>query len=97
MIGAGRFGDLEGGVIEEQRRDDVSLSPPPQLDLGATGVLAAATNDITLPRARRNVAAVGLSRLAEIYADYDPAEGDDARTAQLMTDISSFFPQGAAA
>lgn len=97
VIGASRFGDLEGGVIEEQRRDDVSLSPPAQLDLGATGVLAAAANDITLASARRNVAAVGLSRLAEIYADYDPAQGDDARTAQLLTDISSFFPQGAAA
>lgn len=91
VLAASRFGDVEEGNIEEQRRDDVSVTPPSSADLGATGTLAAGEADITLPRARRNVATLGLSRIASIYADYDPVTGDDMTIDDVRTRISASF------
>lgn len=97
VLGAGPSGGLAEGVVEEERRDDISLSPPPEAELGATGALAASATDITLPRARRNVAALSLLDVDAVYTDYDPAEGDEARMDTLLARINAFFPKQAAA
>ncbi|PKM05958.1 MAG: hypothetical protein CVV14_14420 [Gammaproteobacteria bacterium HGW-Gammaproteobacteria-4] len=97
VLAASRFGDVEEGSVEEQRRDDVSSAPPPSADLGAAGTLAAAETDITLPQARRNVASLGLSRIASVYLDYDAAAGDGRRIDELLALINAFFPNEEAA
>ncbi len=97
VIGASRLGDLDAGVIVEHRRDDVAAAPPPALNLGATGALAAETSDITRPRGKRNVAALGLAEVAKIYAEFDPAQGDAVSVEKLISAINSFFSEGEAA
>lgn len=96
VIASSRFGDLDAGLIGEHRRDDVSQAPPAKADLGL-GVLAAETKDISLARAHRNVAAIGLARVSQIYADYDETVGDGALVAKLLADIAGLFAEGAAA
>jgi hypothetical protein len=91
VLGASRFGDMAEGPIEERRRDDVSVAPPASAELGALGALAAGGVDITIPRARRNVAALGLSTVATIYADYDAAISDGPRVDSLLNRINGFF------
>jgi hypothetical protein len=81
-------------LVVEHRRDEVSLSPATAAF--GTGSLTAELNDITRARIRRNVAAIGLSRVAQIYADYDAAQGDEAHVTQLLTDISEFLSKEAA-
>lgn len=97
VLGASRMGDLEAGPIAELRRDDLAAAPPSGAELGASGGLAAAPSDITLARSRRNVAALGLAQVTKIYADYNPTQGDAAHVQQLLAEINSFFPKGAAA
>ena len=97
VIGASWSGDLKPGIVEEGRLDDVAAPPSPAKDLGAVGGLGAEAGDITLARGRCKVATLGLDRVAAIYADYDPALGDQEKAVQLLADINAFFEKGAAA
>jgi hypothetical protein len=93
VLGATPMGDLGDGEIVEDRRDDISLSPPAEAALAAGGSLAASSGDITAARALRRVACLGLSHVASVYADYEQAE-DDARVAALLASIGGFFQDG---
>ncbi|MET4791643.1 hypothetical protein ABIF64_003821 [Bradyrhizobium japonicum] len=97
VIGGSRFGDLDTGLVEQQRRDDVSLAPSGGTELGASGSLTADDNDITRPKVRRVVAAIGISRVATIYAEHELAADDGTKISQLLADIQGLFAKGGAA
>ncbi|MBR1325703.1 ABC-three component system protein [Bradyrhizobium ottawaense] len=94
VIGGSRFGDIDAGPVEERPRDDVSLSPSGDAQLGASGSLTADENDITRPKVRRVIAAIGISRVAKIYAEHESTNDDDTRISQLLADIEGYFSKG---
>lgn len=93
VLGSTPIGDLLEGEIREDRRDDISLAPPPDTALPVGGSLAASANDITEARTLRRVGGLGLSHVASVYADYEPAE-DAARVTNLLARIDAIFSEG---
>ncbi len=93
VFGATPVGELSDGEIVEDRRDDISLAPPAVEALAVGGTLAASDGDITETRPLRRVAALGISHITSVYADYVKDE-DDARVAALLNCIGKFFPEG---
>lgn len=93
VFGGGPHGGLPNATVELERRDDISLTPDPKIELGASGALAAFSDDITRPRIRRNVATVSLSDVTEVYTDYLKSE-DQSRMNVLLGQIDSLFQEG---
>jgi len=93
VLGASRMGDLPDAELSDEPRDDISVGPSSVAELAAGGSLAPLPGDITAARGRRRVATLRLSHVADVYAEYDPAE-DEARLAALLGRIESFFQGG---
>lgn len=94
VLGASRLGDLDDEEIDDQPRDDISMSPNSTATLDAGGSLAEVAGDITAARGRRRVVTLRLSHVADVYADYDAA-ADNARVTALLDRICGCFGQGA--
>lgn len=90
VLGATSTGELPDGEIGEDRRDDYTMAPPEGAGILAGGSLAPDPRSYSAARARRRVAALGLGHVADIYADYDPAQ-DAARVGALAARIAGAF------
>ncbi|WP_139332606.1 ABC-three component system protein [Aquipseudomonas alcaligenes] len=93
VLGSTPLGDLRDGEIKDDRRDDISVAPTVDTDLGVGGSLASFAGDITAAKGMRRVAGLGLSQVAQVYADYDAAE-DNERVTTLLARIGAFFQEG---
>jgi hypothetical protein len=88
VFGSTPMGDIADGAIEEDRRDDISLAPGVNTGLAVGGSLASRAGDITVPKMPRNVACLGLTHIASVYAEYEAAE-DTLRVTELLHRIDT--------
>jgi len=90
VFGAGPNTELPSGEIEEDRRDDFTITPKSSADLEASGMLQASNDDFTAPRVIRRVVGLPLSQVAALYAEYDATE-DAAKVDALIAAIDGAF------
>lgn len=81
VIGQSPFGDLDTTEVSEERRDD--LTAPPLFNKGDSGEIGDGRQDFTFPHARRRAATIGLSCVADIYAEHQQG-ADDTATVKLF-------------
>ncbi|PRA51908.1 hypothetical protein CQ062_20110 [Ochrobactrum sp. MYb68] len=90
VLGAGPNGDLDGGEIPQDRRDDISTAPSSGTELAVGGSLASRQDDFTTAQSLRRVAGLSLANVADVYADFEE-DADTERVATLLGQINACF------